>query len=109
MKVMSNRLTTLTVPLLYAGMPGAGQHEGRRQDCMSGMHVTQRRAPRWGYEGPDSRNSKDPSYLIVPEKPTTGPLASKEPRAHGAGSKLWEPLVPGCLALIFLKLSWRDN
>ena len=59
------------------------------------------RAPRCGDEGSDSRNSKDTSYLIVPEKPTTGPLASKEPRAHGAGSKLWEPLVPGCLALIF--------
>ena len=70
---------------------------------------TEKGPPRQGDEGSDNRNSRDTSYLIVPKKPTTSPLASKEPRTHGAGSKLWETPVPGCLALIFLKSSWSDN
>ena len=56
-----------------------------------------------GDKGSGNGNSKDTSYLTVPEKKTIGPLVSEEPRTYHASSELWEPLVPGCLALTFLE------
>lgn len=46
-----------------------------------------------------NRNWKDTSYLILPEKQNIGPLALDEHITHPASYKLFESLVPDCLAL----------